>query len=466
MAERGESPLSARALREQGHALVDWLADHWERLEELPVQPDVEPGWVRAQLPDEPPARAEGFDEVLADLERVVVPALTQWQHPGFFAYFPSNVSTASVLGELAAAGLGAQGMLWSTAPAATELETHVLDWLAELLGLPAGLRSDGPGGGVIADTASSATLCALLAARERAHARGRGLTVVATPEAHSSVDKAARIAGVGEIARVGVDAERRMDPEGLAGALAGVDGDAFVTATVGTTSTGAVDPLGPVGEACRALGERAWLHVDAAWAGSAAVCPEHRWLHDGLDHADSYVTNPHKWLLVNVDCSAFYVADAAWLERALSVTPEYLRNAASEAGAVVDYRDWQIPLGRRFRALKLWFVLRLVAAEGLRAHVRRHVDLAADLAERVRAHPALELVVPRSLALVCLAHRDGEPATQTLLDAVAAADDLHATHTRVDGRLVLRVAVGGVGTRAEHLDRLWGVLEAAAGRR
>lgn len=377
----GGAPLSARAFRAHGHELVDWLADHWERLEQLPVQPRVEPGWVHDQLPERPPEHSEGFAAVLADLERVVVPALTRWQHPGFFAYFPANISTASVLGELAAAGLGVQGMQWSTSPAATELETHVLDWLVELLALPASLRSDGPGGGVIADTASSATLCALLAARERARAHDRSLTVLATSEAHASIDKAAHITGVGPLRRLPVDTERRMDPQALADVLDDVDGDAFVLATVGTTSTGAVDPLGPVGRACRDRNGRVWLHVDAAWAGTAAVCPEHRWLHDGLAACDSYVTNPHKWLLTNVDCSAFFVADATWLTRALSVAPEYLRQPTGETGAVVDYRNWQIPLGRRFRALKLWFVLRLVAAEGLRAHVRGHVALADDLA-------------------------------------------------------------------------------------
>lgn len=459
------APSSAQDLRAWGHELVDWLADHWERLERLPVQADVEPGWVRDQLPDAPPERGEAFADVVADLERVVVPALTHWQHPGFFAYFPSNISTASVLGELAAAGLGVQGMQWATSPAATELETHVLDWLAQLLGLPASLRSDGPGGGVIADTASSATLCALLAARERARAHDRSLTILATTDAHASIDKAARIADVESLRRLGVDDGRRMDPAALSAALDEVPGDAFVMATVGTTSTGAVDPLLEVGRACRARGGRTWLHVDAAWAGTAAVCPEHRWLHEGLAACDSYVTNPHKWLLTNVDCSAFYVADATWLTRALSVAPEYLRNAASETGAVVDYRNWQIPLGRRFRALKLWFVLRLVAADGLRAHVRRHVRLASDLAEWVRAHPKLELAAAPSLALVCVAHRDGEQATQAVLDAVEAADDLFVTHTRVEGRLMVRVAVGGVHTDDEHLVRLWQVLDEAAGR-
>lgn len=461
-----EGPLSARALREHGHELVDWLADHWERLEQLPTQADVEPGWVRGQLPPRPPEHGEAFADVLADLDRIIVPALTHWQHPGFFAYFPSNISTASVLGELAAAGLGIQGMQWSTSPAATELETHVLDWLAELLGLPTSLRSDGPGGGVIVDTASSATLCALLAARERAHTHERSLTVFATTEAHASIDKAARIVGAGPLARVAADTDGRMDPQALADALEEVDGDAFVMATVGTTSTGAVDPLVPVGRMCRDRGAGVWLHVDAAWAGTAAVCPEHRWLHDGLAACDSYVTNPHKWLLTNVDCSAFFVADATWLTGALSVAPEYLRNAASDTGAVIDYRNWQIPLGRRFRALKLWFVLRLIAAEGLRAHVRRHVALADDLAERVRAHPALELAAPPSLALLCVAHRNGEEATQALLDAVDAADDLFVTHTRVAGRLVVRVAVGGVSTGSAHIDRLWDVLDEAAGER
>ncbi len=419
----------------------------------------MEPGWVRDQLPAQPPEHPEPHAAVLADLDRVIVPALTQWQHPGFFGYFPANTSGPSALADLVAAGLGVQGMLWSTSPAATELETHVLDWLAQLLGLPERFR----GRGVIQDTASSATLCALLAARERAAAAGAALTVVASQEAHSSVDKAVAIAGLdpGAIVRVPCDARGRLDAAALDEVLAGLDGPVFLVATVGTTSTGAVDPLEAIGGAI--TGRDVWLHVDGAWAGTAAVCPELRWVGEGLGAADSYVTNPHKWLLTAIDCSALWIADPTWLQRALAITPEYLRDAASASGAVIDYRDWQVGLGRRFRALKLWFVLRMIGAQGLRAHVRRHVALGEDLGARVRAHPRLELVAPVELALVCLAHRDGDAATQRLLDAVNAAPDLLATHTRMGGRLVLRVAIGGVRTEQRHVDRLWEVLARAA---
>ncbi len=423
------------------------------------MRSDVAPGDVRAQLPAQPPEEPEPLSAVLSDLDRVIVPGLTQWQHPGFFGYFPAGTSGPSALAELATAGLGGQGMLWSTSPAATELETHVLDWLAELLGLPARFR----GRGVIQDTASSATLCALLAARERAAAGGRELTVMASSEAHSALDKAVAVAGLEReaIVRVPVDARQRLDPAALADLLAAQDGPVFLVATAGTTSTGAFDPLDAI---AAAVADRdVWLHVDGAWAGTAAVCPELRWVGEGLGAADSYVTNPHKWLLTAIDCSALWVADPTWLERALTVTPEYLRNAASDSGAVIDYRDWQIGLGRRFRALKLWFVLRLIGAEGLRAHVRRHVALAQRLAARVDDHPRLHLAAPAELALVCVTHAEGDAATQRLLEAINADPQLLVTHTRVDGRLVLRVAIGGARTTERHVDHLWQVLARAA---
>jgi aromatic-L-amino-acid/L-tryptophan decarboxylase len=456
--------------RRHGHEVVDWVADYLAHVADLPVQTAVEPGWVRAQLSAHPPEQGEPFDAVLADLDRVVLPGLTHWQHPGFFAYFPANASGPSVLGDLVAAGLGVQGMLWATSPACTEVETLVLDWFAELLDLPLAFRSDGDGGGVIQDSASSATLCALLAARERATGYAttrtgvdRALVVYASAETHSSVEKAVRVAGLGadQLRLVDTDANLRMRADALAAAVA-ADRAAgrtpcAVVATVGTTSTGAVDPVADIAAVARRAG--LWLHVDAAWAGTAAVCPELRWLHRGVAHADSYCTNPHKWLLTNFDCTAFYVADRTTLVQTLSVLPEYLRNAASESGSVIDYRDWQIPLGRRFRALKLWFVIRHYGAAGLRAHIRRHVALASDLAARVSEHPELELAAAPVLGLVCLRHRAGDDATRAVLERVNASGRAYLTHTRVGGRFTLRVAIGGVRTDAAAVDALWDLL-------
>jgi aromatic-L-amino-acid decarboxylase len=452
--------------RRHGREVVDLIADYLETVERRPVRSQVEPGWVRAQLPAHPPADGEPFGEVLADVERVIMPGLTHWQHPSFFAYFPANVSGPSILGELLSAGLGVQGMLWATSPAATELETHVLDWLVELLALPASFLSTGEGGGAIADSASSAALCALVAARERAtglatNTRGvdRAMAVYATSQTHSSVEKAVRVAGIGaaNLRLVDVDPQLRMRPEALETAIA-ADVAAGVTpvavvATVGTTSTAAIDPIRAIGEVCRRHG--VWLHVDAAYAGAAAVCPELRGMHDGLDLADSYACNPHKWLLTNFDCTAFYVAERRALISALSVLPEYLRNAASASGAVIDYRDWQIPLGRRFRALKLWFVIRHHGARGLADHIRHHVRLAADLAGQIDGQPDFELVA-HALGLVCFRHRGGDAANQHVLDRLNAEGSMHLTHTRVDDALTLRIAVGGTHTQARHVAAAW----------
>ncbi|MDX1631403.1 MAG: pyridoxal-dependent decarboxylase, partial [Thermoanaerobaculia bacterium] len=364
-------------------------------------------------------------------------------------------------------AGLGVQGMLWSTSPACTELETHVLDWLAEMLDLPLSFRSTSTGGGVIQDTASSASLCALLAARERAtegRANEKGtpddLTVYASDQTHSSIEKAVRIAGVGSdrLRLVATDENRAMRADALEEAIRRDLDDGLrpclVAATVGTTSTNAMDPLHEIGPVCTEHG--IWLHVDAAMSGTAALCPEHRWIHRGLERADSYCMNPHKWMLTNFDCDAFWVADREALISALSILPEYLRNRASESGRVIDYRDWQIPLGRRFRALKLWFVIRWFGVEGLRSMVRDHVQLAQELAQRVRDTETLELAAPVPLNLLCFRHRDGEEATQRILDRVNASGDAYLTHTRLDGDLVVRVCVGQEKTRRTHVERLW----------
>ncbi|MFM8785086.1 MAG: pyridoxal-dependent decarboxylase [Phycisphaerales bacterium] len=463
--------------RKHGHAMVDWIADYLDRVERFPVQSTVAPGWVRSQLPAHPPEHGEPWDRIAADVDRVILPGITHWQSPNFFGYFPANSSGPAILGELLSAGLGVQGMLWSTSPACTELEAHVMDWLAGMLGLPAHFHSGGPGGGVIQDTASSATLCALIAARERAtgfagtrdglQAPGSPrLVAYATADAHSSIEKDVRIAGLGaaNLRTVPMRADRAMDPAALARMM---DEDRaagrvpfFCVAAVGTTGTHAVDPLPELGPACARHG--AWLHVDAAHLGIAALCPEFRDIHAGLEHADSYCVNPHKWMLVNFDCDAFWVRDRAALVQALSVLPEYLRNSATESGKVIDYRDWQVPLGRRFRALKLWFVIRHEGTEGLRALVRRHVALAARLRARVAEDPALELVHPTPWSLVCFRARAGDDATARIQSRVNDGGRAFITHTRVDGHLVLRVSIGAPTVAERHVDALWDLIRGA----
>jgi aromatic-L-amino-acid/L-tryptophan decarboxylase len=459
--------------RRQGAAVVEWIANYLEAVEDHPVLSRVEPGAVRAALPVHPPTTGEPWDEILADFDRVVLPGVTHWQSPNFFAFFPANASGPAILGELLSAGLGVQGMSWATSPACTELETHVLDWMVELLDLPERFRSEGEGGGVIQDTASSATLCAVVAARHRAVEAGAGLDALrayTSTQAHSSVEKAVRVAGLAaeQLRLIDVDQGYALRPDLLRRAM---DEDRsaglvpfFACATTGTTSSLAFDPVRAVADACEAHG--AWLHVDGAMAGSAAVCPELRWVNDGLERADSYAFNPHKWLFTNVDCDCFFVADRSALVRALSILPEYLRNAATESGRVIDYRDWQIPLGRRFRALKLWFVVRHYGAEGLAHHLRRHVELAEQLEAWVADDPRFVLAAPRRLNLVCLRHVDGDEATQALIDGVNASGEQYLTHTRLDDRLVLRVSIGQTQTEERHVRALWEHLSALASGR
>lgn len=456
--------------RSYGYQVVDWVADYLERVEDLPVLSQVAPGDIRAALPASPPARPEPFEQVLADIDAVIMPGITHWQSPNFFGYFPANSSGPSILGELLSAGLGVQGMLWSTSPACTELETHVLDWMIDLLGLPDRFRSDGPGGGVIADSASSATLTAVLAARQRAGGSGAMANMVGytSVDAHSSVQKAFMIAGFtsDQLRLVEVDADRAMRADHLAELMA-EDARAgrvpfFVCATVGTTSTMAFDPVAEIVDAAAA--HRAWVHIDAAMAGAAGVVPEFRWIHDGVEGVDSWCFDPHKWLFTNFDCDCLFVADRGPLIDALSIVPEYLRNAASESGEVIDYRDWQVPLGRRFRALKLWFVIRHYGAEGLAHSVARHVELAEMIEDRVRADDRLELAAPRRLNLVCFRAVAGDQASQRILDEVNASGRAFLTHTRIDDRLVVRMSIGQTTTEVTHVDQAWDLITAALG--
>ncbi len=467
MIEQSSYHMTAADFRQHGRAVIDWIADYMERVETLPVLAQVQPGEIRAGLPAAAPEQGEAFETMLADVERLILPGITHWQSPNFFAYFPANTSGPSILGELLSAGLGVQGMLWATSPACTELETHVLDWLVAMLDLPEKFLSTSQGGGVIQDSASSAVLCALLAARERttnfaSNQQGCDgkLIVYTSSQTHSSLEKAAMIAGIGrgQLRLIDVDDSLAMQPASLAAAIeqdraAGLM-PCFVVASVGTTSSNAIDPLAAIGRICQEQG--VWLHVDAAMAGTAALCPELRWIHAGLDLADSYCFNPHKWMFTNFDCDCFWVADRAALIGALSILPEYLRNQATESGAVIDYRDWQIPLGRRFRALKLWFVIRHYGVEGLRHHIRQHVALAQQFAAWVQAAPDFELAAPVPLNLVCFRHRGGDALNQQLLDQLNHSGQLYLTHTRFHGKLTLRMSIGQTHTTAHHVANAW----------
>jgi len=457
--------------RSHGHALVDWVADYMARVGDLPVAAAVAPGEIAARLPEHAPEDPEPFADLLRDLDDVVLPGITGWQSPGWFAYFPANTSGPSVLAELVSAGLGAQGMLWATSPAVTEIESRVMDWLVDLLGLPEHFKhAVGPGGGSIQVSASDATHLVHVVARHRAVQAGGAtddLVAYASAQAHSSVERGARVAGLGHVRLVEVDERQRLRPEALAHAL---EQDArrglvptIVTSAIGTTGTGAVDPVARVAELARAHG--LWHHVDAAWAGSAMVLPEQRHHQAGVQDADSYTFNPHKWLFTNFDCNVLYVADRAPLNDTLSSVPAYLRNAASESGEVVDYRDWQVPLGRRFRALKLWWVLRHYGASGLRHHLREHIRLAEAFGARVAADPRLELVAPVSFALVSFRHRDGNGATDALADAINASGSSYVTPSALGDQRFIRVSVGQTRTEEAHVDRLWDLIDVSARR-
>ncbi len=466
--------------RRHGHQLVDWMADYMRDVGTLPVTPAVRPGDVLRQLPSSPPEDGESFERLFQDFTRIIVPGMTHWNHPGWFAYFPANNSPPSVLAEMLTATLGAQCMSWATSPAATELEQVTMEWLRQMLGLPKDFT------GVIQDTASTATLVALLSARERAthHAAGvtglagtgARLTVYASSEAHSSIDKGVKLAGYGleQLRRVPVDQAYALMPDALDRMIAADRRaghiPACVVATAGTTSSTAVDPLSRIAEVCRR--HDVWLHVDAAYAGTAAIVPELRYLFDGVEQADSFVFNPHKWMLVNFDCSAYFVRDRETMLRTFQVTPEYLRTA--EDAEVVNYRDWGIQLGRRFRALKLWFVIRSYGVEGLRALVRNHVALAHELAGWIEASRVFELMAPAPLGLVCFRYNPPEleaddarldELNAALLARVNATRRVNLTQTSLAGRYVIRVAIGQRQTERGHVEEVWRLIREAAGK-
>jgi aromatic-L-amino-acid decarboxylase len=474
MNEKTSFHMTPDEFRRYGRAVIDWIADYYERVESLPVLSQVKPGQIRGLLPAEPPPQGEPFEKILGDMDRVVLPGITHWQSPSFFAFFPANASGPSILGDLLSSGLGVQGMLWSTSPACTEVETHVLDWAVDMMGLPEKFKSTGSGGGVIQDSASSASLCALLAGRERATrllsnekgCDGR-LVAYASTQTHSSVEKAVKIAGIGRrnLRMIEVDDTFALRPDLLAGQIqkdrqAGLI-PCYVCATIGTTSSNAIDPLPEIGKICRREG--IWLHVDGAMLGTATVCPEYRYLQEGIEYADSYCFNPHKWMFTNFDCDCFFVADRAALIHTLSVLPEYLRNQATESGAVIDYRDWHIPLGRRFRSLKLWFVIRHYGVEGLRFHIRKHVEWAQKFARWVQEDRRFELAVPPPMNLVCFRHVGGDDINQKIMDRLNRSGKLYLSHTKLRDRLTLRFCVGQTHTEERHVQEAWKMIRQTA---
>ncbi len=461
--------------RRRGHEVVDWMADYMDGVEGYPVKSQVEPGHVISQLPDSPPKAGEPFEKIMTDLDAVIMPGITHWQHPSFFAYFPANNSPPSVLAEMVVSALSVQCMIWQTSPAATELEERVMEWLRDMLGLPKTFT------GVLQDTASTATLCAIVSARERAtdhavNAKGMGvwgdLTAYCSTETHSSIEKGVKIAGLGRenLRKVPVDMDFAMAPGELEKAIKEDLDDGkrpvIAVATIGTTGSTAIDPLREIGEVCQKYG--IWLHVDAAHAGTALLLPEYRWMVDGIVMADSFVMNPHKWMLSNLPCSAYFVRDPDALVRTFEIMPEYLRTR--EAG-VTNYRDWGIQLGRRFNALKLWFVIRSYGVEGLQAIVREHIRLARWIGERIEASEDFEVLAPVPVNLVCFRYHpvgvddpdEMDRLNQELLERLNATGKLYLTHTRLGGVFTLRLVVGQTRVEQGHVEKAWELIRSTA---
>jgi len=468
--------MSPSRFREEGKKMIDWIADYYENMESYPVLSQVQPGEIIGQLPDSPPQKGEPVEAMMQDVEKIIMPGITHWQSPNFYAYFPSNTSFPAILGDLLSSGLGVQGMIWLTSPACTELETRVMDWLAKMLDLPERFFSTSTGGGVIQDTASTSALTAIIAAREKitryeANAKGakQKLTAYVSTQTHSSLEKAVKIAGIGKnnLRLIDVDETFAMKPSSLKAQIRKDKADGyrpfFVCATIGTTSSNAMDPLTEIGKICS--DENAWLHVDAAMSGTAMLCPENRKWQKGVEMADSYCFNPHKWMFTNFDCDCFWVADRKHLIKTFTILPEYLKNKATKEGAVFDYRDWHVQLGRRFRSLKLWFVIRHYGVEGLQYHVRKHISLAQKFAEWIRQSDDFELVTEPPLNVVCFRHKTGDAFNKKLMDKINESGKAFLTHTRLNEQIVLRLVVGQTNTEEKHVEKVWELIRKEAQR-
>lgn len=463
---------SVDIFRHEAHKMVDWIADYYANIEKYPVKANIKPGSVFSAIPDSPPPEPEDMKQIFSDFESIIMPGITHWQSPGFFAYFPANTSFPSLLAEMLSSALGAQCMKWETSPAATELEEAVMNWLRKMTGLPSNFE------GVIQDTASTSTLCAILTAREKSTAfdvnnKGMsayaGMRVYCSSEAHSSVEKAVKIAGIGRenLVKIGTDKAFRMDPSLLEKAInediqKGLK-PVCVVAAIGTTGSTAVDPIEDIARICSKY--KIWLHIDAAYAGTALILPEYRYLLKGIDLADSFVFNPHKWLFTNFDCSAYFVKDSESLINTFKLVPEYLRSQIQEH--VNDYSNWGIQLGRRFRALKLWFVIRSYGVNGLQEKVRHNIALAGELKSWIEEHKLFELLAPVEFGLVCFRfHPEGIDDTETLnrmneklLLAVNATGKVYITHTKLDGRYTLRMVTSQTNIELTHVEQAWNLL-------
>lgn len=467
--------------QKHAHELVDWMADYYRQIESYPVRSQVEPGDIARQLPDHPPENGESFASILEDFKNVIMPGMTHWQSPSWFAYFPANSSYPSVLAEMLTATLAAQCMIWQTSPSATELEERVMEWLRDMLGLPTEWH------GVIQDTASTSTLVAVLTARECAlgfepnsrglvsAADGRTLTAYCSAETHSSIEKAIRIAGIGSghLRKIPVDEQFALIPEELEAAierdLESGHLPVCVIATLGTTGSTAIDPISAMGEICRKHG--IWFHIDAALAGSALILPEHRTMNAGVELADSFTFNPHKWLMTNFDCSAYYVKDREALLRTFEIHPEYLRTR--EGKVVNNYRDWGVQLGRRFRALKLWFVIRSYGVAGLQETIRSHISMAKALAETIERQSDFELLAPVPLNTICFRYKPADTVARSeaklnelneqLLEGVNATGRIYLSHTTLNGRYTIRFVVGQTRVEQRHVDAGWKLIQDTA---
>ncbi|MDX2305793.1 MAG: pyridoxal-dependent decarboxylase [Microscillaceae bacterium] len=467
--------MNSQDFRKEAHKLVDWMADYFENIEQYPVKSQLAPQDIYRQIPDSPPQQGEPFEQIFEDFQQKILPGITHWQHPSFFAYFNGNNSFPSVLGEMLTATLAAQCMVWDTSPAAAELEEKVMNWLKEMMGIPANFE------GVIQDTASTATLCALLTAREKfsnyqINQKGfqqENFMVYASSETHSSIDKAVKIAGLGidNLRKIPANKQFAMIPEELDKAirddLAVGKKPLCVIATVGTTSSTAIDPVRSLGEICQKYG--IFYHIDAAYAGTAALLPEKRWILDGIELADTYLFNPHKWMFTNFDCTAYFVKDKKALIRTFEILPEYLKTQSD--ALVNNYRDWGIQLGRRFRALKLWFVIRSFGVEGIQNKLRKHLELAQWLKNKIEFHPDFEILAPLEFNLLCLRYKPQDIQdeaqldflNQKLIEKINRSGKAYLTHTRLKGTYTIRIAIGQTSVEARHIENLWEILQREA---
>lgn len=459
--------------RRHAHELVEWMAGYMENVEDYPVKSLIEPGGIFKKIPENPPLLPESFSEVMKDFNEIIMPGITHWQNPNFFAYFPANTSPASILAEMITATLGAQCMIWETSPAAAELEEKMMIWLRDLIGLPSGFE------GVIQDSASTATLAAILTAREKAmnfsgntDGINKTLRVYCSEQTHSSVEKAVKISGIGKrnLIKIGVRGDFSMDPQQLLKAILSDKSNGFipccVVATLGTTGTTAIDPLNEIGKICSE--NDTWLHVDAAMAGTALILPEYQWMLEGKENIDSFVFNPHKWMFTNFDCTAYFVKDAATLIKTFEILPEYLMTRTR--GKVNDYRDWGIPLGRRFRALKLWSVIRTFGVEGLREKVRFHIRLAKQLSSWIAQEKDFEILAPVNICVVCFRYLPAgfeedqiNKLNEKLNHKLNDTGKLYMSHTNLNGKYTLRMVTAQTNVSAEHVERAWELIRSTA---